>query len=562
MMCKQGIKCGAARAVRSTPCNFSRALLAMSGRMLESLTLMLYFAKVPSQNARPPMRHPSVHFLAAISTLCILLGEPGMNSYSQQKQIGLFEGQTDIGSPLHAGSASYDSASQSYTIEGSGSNMWFGRDEFHFLWRKLKGDFVLSAQVRFVGKGVEQHRKLGWIVRSGLEPGSPHANASLHGDGLMSLQFRRKEGDTTREVQSSVRDPDVIHLERKGNSFIMSVAKFGDTLSTSEITDLALSDEIYAGLYVCAHNKDVVEKALFHNVRIVIPPKQGFVPYRDFIGSDLEIMDVETGVREVLYHSSESLQAPNWTKDGKALMYNRNGHLYRFDLSRPAPLLLNTGFATANNNDHVLSFDGTKIGISHHSARDGNKSIIYTLPIKGGNPRRITRNGPSYLHGWSPDGKSLVYTGERNGEFDIYRISSRGGKEVRLTNARGLDDGPEYSPDGDYIYFNSNRGGTMQIWRMKPDGTGQEQLTNDSYNNWFPHVSPDGRWIVFLTFGGDVSPGDHPFYKQVYLRLMPAGGGQPTIIAYVFGGQGTMNVPSWSPDGKKIAFVSNTDLKE
>jgi TolB protein len=524
-----------------------------------SCSILRWFRhKSPGQ----PMRHPPVHFLAIVSTMYLLIGGPAMNSHSQQKNIGLFEGETDVGNPLRAGSALYDSASESYTIEGSGSNMWFGRDEFHFLWRKLKGDFILSAQVRFVGKGVEQHRKLGWMVRSDLGPGAPHANASLHGDGLMSLQFRRKEGDTTREVQSSVRGPDVIQLERKGNRFIMSVAKFGDTLCRSEISELALGDEIYAGLYVCAHNKDVVEKAIFYNVRVVIPPKQDFVPYRDFIGSDLEILDVETGVRTVLYHSRESVQAPNWTRDGKALIYNRNGHLYRFDLSRRASVLLNTGFATANNNDHVLSFDGTRIGISHHSVKDGNKSIIYTLPTAGGIPRRITQYGPSYLHGWSPDGKYLVYTGERIGEFDIYRVSVRGGEETRLTDARGLDDGPEYSPDGAYIYFSSNRGGTMQIWRMKPDGTAQEQITSDGYNNWFPHLSPDGRWIVFLTFGSDVSSGDHPFYKQVYLRLMSARGGQPKVIGYVFGGQGTINVPSWSPDGKRIAFVSNTDLKE
>ena len=161
----------------------------------------------------------------------------------------------------------------------------------------------------------------------------------------------------------------------------------------------------------------------------------------------------------------------------------------------------------------------------------------------------------------SPDGKFLIYTGERNGEFDIYKISAEGGEEIRLTTAKGLDDGPEYSPDGKYIYFNSTRGGMMQIWRMKPDGSGQEQITNDEFNNWFPHISPDGKWIVFLSFSKDVDPSDHPFYKRVYLRLMPVAGGNPKVIAYVYGGQGTINVPSWSPDSKKVALVSNTDMR-
>jgi TolB protein len=508
------------------------------------------------------MRIHPVHPTPLLVVIGNLLMACAMISLSQQKQIGLFEGQTDVGNPLHPGAATYDPVSQTYTVEGSGANMWFGRDEFHFLWRRLKGDFILSARVRFLGKGVEQHRKIGWIVRSGLGPGASHVNASLHGDGLMSLQFRKGEGDTTRELQSSVKGPDIIQLERKGKRYIMSVARFGDTLSRTEVADLTMEYEVVAGLYVCAHNKDVVEKATFRNVRIVVPPHENFVPYKDYIGSDLEILDVQSGDRTVVYHSPHSLQAPNWLPDGKALIYNSSGHLYRFDLSLRLPVLLNTDHATSNNNDHVVSFDGTMIGISHHSPDDGNKSMIYTLPVGGGSPRLITRNGPSYLHGWSPDGTSLVYTGERNGEFDIYRISAEGGEETRLTSARGLDDGPEFNPAGDHIYFNSSRGGTMQIWRMKPDGSAQEQITNDTWNNWFPHVSPDGKWIVFLTFGRDVSPEDHPFYKQVYLRLMPSSGGSPRIIAYVFGGQGTINVPSWSPDSRKVALISNTDLME
>jgi len=238
--------------------------------------------------------------------------------------------------------------------------------------------------------------------------------------------------------------------------------------------------------------------------------------------------------------------------------------LYRFDLADRRPVALNTGFATSNNNDHVLSFDGRTLAISHHSSEDHNASIVYTVPVGGGTPRRVTRLGPSYLHGWSPDGRFLVYTGERGGEFDVYRISVDGGDETRLTSAPGLDDGPEYSPDGKYIYFNSVRSGTMQIWRMRADGSAPEQVTNDQYNNWFPHVSPDGQWIVFLSFMKDVAPDDHPFYKHVYLRLIPTGSGggsSARVIGYMYGGQGTINVPSWSPDSRRVAFVSNSDLR-
>jgi TolB protein len=165
---------------------------------------------------------------------------------------------------------------------------------------------------------------------------------------------------------------------------------------------------------------------------------------------------------------------------------------------------------------------------------------------------------PSYLHGWSRNGKFLVYTGARENEFDIYKVPVEGGEEVRLTTTRGLDDGPEYTPDGRYIYFNSNRSGSMQIWRMNPDGSQQEQVTNDQLNNWFPHISPDGKWIAFVTFSADVGSSDHPYYKNVTLRVMPSGGGNLRVIAYVYGGQGTMNVTSWAPDSRRLAFVSNS----
>jgi TolB protein len=482
-------------------------------------------------------------------------------SLAKQQSLGIFDGQADVGQVKNPGSLSYDAVRQEYTIAGSGTNMWLGADEFHVVWKRMKGNFILSTRAQFIGKGVEPHRKIGWIVRSSLDPNSPHVVAVVHGDGRTSLQFRRTKGAITEENIFTIMGADVLELERKGDTYTASMARFGDALATEQISDLALGDEVYVGLYVCSHNKDVIEKAVFSNVRITVPARDDFVPYRDYIGSDLEILDVASGSRLTIYHVSDSLQAPNWTRDGKALIYNRNGRLYRFDLAQGTPMELNTGFATSNNNDHVLSFDGKMLAISHHIREEQNQSNVFTLPAQGGMPNRITTKGPSYLHSWSPDGKWLIYTGGRNGEFDIYKISANGGEETNLTNSKGLDDGPEYTPDGKYIYFNSTRSGLMQIWRMKPDGSQPEQITNDEYNNWFPHFSPDGKWIVYLAFPKEVRPDDHPFYKRVYLRLMPAAGGPSRIVAYVYGGQGTINVPSWSPDSKRLAFVSNTDLK-
>ena len=484
------------------------------------------------------------------------------------RTIGLFDGQSDVGAPKIAGSGIYNAVSQEYGLAAGGVNMWAQRDEFRFVWKRMTGDFILQARVEFVGTGVDPHRKAGWIVRPTLDADAPYVDGVIHGDGLTSLQFRRTAGAITAQTEMpAAKGSDVIQLERKRGRYILSAARYGEPFITAEIADVDLGDEVYVGLALCAHNPDVTERAIFRDVRIIRPVKDGFAPYRDFIGSVLEILDLATGHRQVVYRSETPFEAPNWTTDGAALIYNRSGRgegwggLYRFDLATRQSTPIDTGVASRNNNDHVLSFDGRTLGLSDQSQASGGRSTIYTVPVAGGTPRRITTQSPSYLHGWSPDGRTLVFTGGRDNEFDIYRIAADGGGgEERLTDFKGLDDGPEYTPDGRHIYFNSVRSGSMQIWRMDPDGRHPEQITSDDYHNWFPHISPDGQWIAFISFPKEVEPADHPYYQRVYLRLMPIAGGTPRVIAYVYGGQGTINVPSWSPDSRMLAFVSNTGV--
>jgi TolB protein len=480
-----------------------------------------------------------------------------------QEKTGIFDGHSDIGSNVKPGSAVFIPATSQYVVSGAGYNLWFDHDEFHFLYKKMKGDFILYTRGEFVGwNGVDPHRKLGWMVRKSLDGKSAHINAAEHGDGLTSLQFRRTDGATTEEVKSEITHANIIQLERKGNTYTMRVAKFGEPFVTKEVTDIDLGDEVYVGLFVGSHNADVTETAVFTDVRISVPAREGLVPYREYLGSNIEILELQSGKREIVYTSPLSLQAPNWTMDGKSLIYNSQGLMYNFDLAKREPLVINTGAVKNNNNDHVISFDGKMLGLSS-SLQGAGGSVIYTVPISGGEPKQITPKGPSYLHGWSPDGKNLIFTGQRNNEFDIYMVPAAGGKEKQLTTATGLDDGPEFTPDGKYIYFNSNRSGTMQIWRMKPDGSEQEPVTSGDYHDWFPHISPDGNWIVFISFlKEEVPAGDHPFYKHVYIRLLPIKGGKPKVIAYVYGGQGTINTPSWSPDSKRIAFISNTTMSD
>ena len=238
-----------------------------------------------------------------------------------------------------------------------------------------------------------------------------------------------------------------------------------------------------------------------------------------------------------------------------------DGLLYKIPVEGGELEKLNTGSVIRNNNDHGISFNGKLLAIS--SSKEGGGSAVYVLPLEGGEPKLITEKTPSYWHGWSADNKEVVYVAIRDGSktYNIYKNSIDGGKEVALTQTKPNEhvDGCEYSPDGKYIYYNGSASGTMQLWRMKPDGTGKEQVTFDEYNNWFPHLSPDGKWIAFISFPPEIPVNSHPSYKRVMLRLMPVNGtAGPKVIAYLYGGQGTINVPSWSPDSKSIAFVSNS----
>lgn len=283
-----------------------------------------------------------------------------------------------------------------------------------------------------------------------------------------------------------------------------------------------------------------------------------FAQARPKVKSFLEIIDVTTGecvnVKEFHY----LIEAPNWTQDGKWLIYNHGGRIFRIaaKANQTSFSLIPTGKIQACNNDHVLSPDRKQIAISSGS-EENKASRIYTLPVDGGEPTLVTPNGPSYLHGWSIDGKTLLYAAPRNGNFDIYTIPVTGGKEQRLTKNKKLDDGPEYSPDGKYIWFNSERSGLMQIWRMDTNGKQKKQITNDpKRNSWFPHVSPDGKQVVFVAYKkGDLEPHQHLANKHVELRIMTSEGKNVRTLCPLFGGQGTINVNSWSPDSRHVAFV-------
>lgn len=490
-------------------------------------------------------------------------------SLAADAPLGIFAASTDIGIVLRQGSATFDPATSTYTLSGSGENMWFDKDAFHFAWKKVSGDAIIGADVAFLGPGKNPHRKAAVIIRQSLDPDSAYVDIALHGDGLTSLQYRDEKGAPSHEIQSNLSAPHTLQLEKRGDYFSMLLAPSGGDLQIAGGSiRVAIHGDYYIGIAVCSHEKDITEKAVFSKVRYRVPETSG----TPALHSTLETISIESTDRRVVYVAPGRFEAPNWSHDGSYLIFNRNGSLEKIPLasaanepsaSEPAankkvtPEKIDTAFANRCNNDHGISPDGKWLAISDQS-QDDHQSSVYLLPITGGTPKRITKLSPSYWHGWSPDGTTLAFVGERNGNFDIYTIPitapETGANETRRTTAEGLDDGPDYTPDGSFIYFNSVRSGQMQIWRMKPDGSSQEQITNDEFNDWFPHPSPDGKWIVFLSYGKEVT--GHPENKDVTLRLMSLTDRKITILAKLFGGQGTINVPSWSPDSKKLAFVS------
>lgn len=268
--------------------------------------------------------------------------------------------------------------------------------------------------------------------------------------------------------------------------------------------------------------------------------------------SSVEIYDFATGEQRVVFQSEALIEAPNWSPDGRYLMVNSDGLMYRLPLvGAPRLETIDTGFAEQCNNDHGISPDGKTIAVSDKC--EFGKSAIYTLPASGGAPKLVTRNLPSYWHGWSPDGARFAYCGIRDDVFDIYTIAADGGEETRLTHGEGRNDGPDYSFDGEWIYFNSSRTGLMQIWRIHPDGTGLEQVTFDNAGNWFAHPSPKNDRVILISYEPDVF--DHPRDKDVRVRVMDPDGGNLTTLFALFGGQGTMNSPNWAPDGAAFAYV-------
>jgi TolB protein len=477
---------------------------------------------------------------------------------------GVFESHADLGVTPKAGAFEYDAAASEYRVTGGGANIWGTEDAMQFAWKRLTGDFTLTADVRFAGAGTVAHRKAVLMVRQDLTPGSAYADVALHGDGLTSLQFRPTAAAATEEIKSTVSAPQRIRMERRGNRFTAYAGKPGEQLTAFGPQTVELAGPVYAGIGVCSHDANILETAIFSNVQLeqrpAAPPQQR---YR----SKVTVYDLAARTTRVVYTSDQIVEAPNWSRDGSFLLVNTGGGLYRLPMNAAGePKLekieLGEGGHRANN-DHDFSRDGKWLAFSA-STTASRQSQVWLAHADGSGAKLMTPAAPSYFHGWSPDGKWLAFVGQRNGKFELFRVAATGGEEQRLTSKGAYDDGPEYTPDGKWIYFNSDRSGNWDIWRIPSEGGGPgdakaEQVTNDELEDWFPHFSPNGKWMLVFSFPKGTKTHNEKL-DGVVLRLAPAPGSKlkplkMEVLNRFFGGQGTINVNSWSPDSKQFAFV-------
>jgi TolB protein len=488
----------------------------------------------------------------------LLLSMEVMAAPPEQSPIGAFERDQDVGTVLHPGSAQYDPEHQSYTVSGSGDNMWFGEDDFHFVWKKIEDprDLSLTATIAFAGATGNNHRKAVLMFRQSLDAGSPYVDLARHGDGLTSLQFRHEANADTHEVESSVSGPTTVRIEKRGDNFYAFIsAKDGKLEPAGAATKLTLTAPFYVGIGVCSHDKNVTEQAVFTGVRLQdMPPASG----KTVLYSALETTSVESTDRRVAWVAPIRFESPNWSHDGSYLLFNQEGKIYRLPLNGAEPTLLSTAPAEDCNRNHGISPNGDLLVLTCRMPGEGYRVFVQSL--EGGSPKPITPDGPSYWSGWAQDGKTLLFVRKRADSYAIYSIPAIGGKETRLISTTSLDSSSGPSADGESTFFSADRTGWMQIWKMKADGSNPEQILISDTNDWFAHVSPDGKWLAFLSYGKQIK-GD-PQDADVVLNLMSITDGKVRPMGTLLGGQGTMNSPSWSPDSRRLAFVSYEFIPE
>ncbi len=464
----------------------------------------------------------------------------------------------DIGVVEMSGRASYSDGT--FTVQGT-LDIWGNKDGFHYVYQPFTGDGQIIARVTQV-ENTNNHAKAGVMIRETLDADAKHATMVVTAtDGVQFLR-RLAAGDITYPNNPRINKglmPYWVKLVRRGDQFTGYESTDGTNWVFTGSDAVSMTKDVFVGLVVSSHQGKVLNTSKLDQVRI--RPNSPEPPQ---LHSHVTIMSADGKFKQVIFSAAGRFEAPNWSPDGKYLLVNSAGKAWRIPINGGQPGLIPLGSLGAINNDHGISPDGKLLAVSVNGAP------VFVLPVSGGEARRVTQDSPSYFHGWSPDGKTLAYVAKKYESFDIFSASLDGGEPKRLTTHPAHEDGPDFSPDGKWIYYNSDRAGGGDIWRIPADGGGggdskAERVTSDDYVDWFPHPSPNGKWLLFLSYRKGTQ--GHPANQNVLLRIMPLPGdkieGERIVeLEKLFGGQGTINVASWSPDSQRFAFVSYSFLEK
>jgi sugar lactone lactonase YvrE len=462
-------------------------------------------------------------------------------------KIGIFDGRADIGEVVIPGVARFDAAAKTYTVTAAGENMWTDRDAFYLLWKKVSGDVQLTADIAFPRERGRAHRKAVLIVKQDLAADGVYADVAIHGSGLSALQYRRAKGVNTQDIELNIDFPKTARIVKRGDVISMFLSMHGEPLHQSGASiKLHFDGPFYVGIGLCSHDKDMTESAVFSRVEL---KKPAFAAGASELFSSVQTLQTEDKFRRAMMVRTVKgrIGAVNWSADGQTLYFNQDGRIKKMSVlgGRPENITLAPHLWCDDN--HGLSPDNSQLAVSCAPAA-GRDPSLYVVPLAGGTAQPLTHGGSAEFHGWSPDGTTIAFTGVRAGHSDVYAVPSQGGKEKRLTSA-GVNDGPDFGPDGK-IYFTSDRSGTAQVWRMNADGTQAGQLTRDTGSDRFPHVAPNGKQLVYLN---SAAPGK---LEDATLRVMNLDDDQSRVLVDVYGGDGTLNAPSWSADNHHFAFTA------
>jgi|HubBroStandDraft_1064217.scaffolds.fasta_scaffold00050_48 TolB protein len=479
---------------------------------------------------------------------------------AERDLVGIFQGQSDVGSVTPPGTAAYDSHMDVYALTSAGANTWYHIDGFHYLWKKASGDWTLTADVAFPPAAYSHppnpHRKGILMFRQTLDAGAAYAALSVHGSGMPALQYRRERGANTEDIELNIELPKTIRIEKRGDIFTVFLSAGGEPLhQIGASTRLHLKSPFYVGLGALSHDVDTTDNVRFSHVTLQRPAAAGNT--RPILYSTLQTIQIEDQYRRatVIRSVPGVLQSVHWRPEGKSLYVHEDGQLEQIDyLDPPAgapPQPIAVGKLVDCSGNYGISPDGRWLAVSCAEAPRGEHQV-YVLPAGGGDAARMLTHGAQsgYFHAWSPDSRIVAFTRGSASKADIFTIPASGGEESRLTRDT-VNDGPDFSPDGQFIYFDSSRSGSTQIWRMRPDGSQPEQITDDAGQNSSPHISPDGKNLAFLSQPGNAGSrvGD------AALKIMAFGDGLIRTLTYFQGDRGSFAMYSWG-DINHLAFVS------